>query len=755
MPKSAIPINSFNAGELSPLIEARTDISKYASGCRTLENAIPIVEGGAKKMPGTYFVESTKYANQKARLVPFSFSTTQTYILEFGDRYFRFFRNEGQIQNPAGGSLEIITPYAAADLFDLDVDTQSADVLYIFHRLYPPAKVERLSDTSWLYVLLACTGTPDVAKTSTGIAKEITAITKAADASVTCVDHGFTTGGKVYINHVAGMVQINYQIFTITVIDANTFTLGVNSSNYTTYSSGGTVVQVVNLFNGVGDYPSCGTFFEQRLVVAGSDNNPQRINGSVQGDYENFISDTGEDDYAVQFDIISGKLDRIRWLVGQQQLMWGTSGGVGRMTGSSGGALTQSNVDSKKQITTGVASVHPQIANDDILWVTRSAKTVRLLQYIWQNDKWVAPDLTRVARHITKGATKATSGITQTAFQSEPYPVFWAVRADGQLLGMTYESQEQVYAWFRIVTDGYIESVACISRDNDEDEIWIIVQRTINENTVRYVEYFKPYEIFSAIEDSFFVHCGLTWDGGDPVDITNITQANPAVVTAPGHTFVNGDKTQITGVSGMVQVNQDISQGYTVAGVSGVTFELSGIDSSATIGTPPVANWSPYVSGGSVRKVTNEVTGLGHLENKDVVALGDGAIIVEDTVSGGVLSFPYYCNLIHVGLSFVTTIEPMNPNIGSQQGTSRGKKQKINKATLCFYETFGCKIGKDSSHLYEVPFGTGVKPTLFTGDKTIDLDGNWDDEATLCIVHDRPLPFTLKAIIPRLSVNED
>jgi hypothetical protein len=167
-----------------------------------------------------------------------------------------------------------------------------------------------------------------------------------------------------------------------------------------------------------------------------------------------------------------------------------------------------------------------------------------------------------------------------------------------------------------------------------------------------------------------------------------------------------------------------------------------------------------------------------YLMGKEVQALGDGAIIFDETVAADTITFSYYCNKIHIGLPYTTTIDPMNPNIGSQQGTSRGKKQKISRATLCFYETFGCKVGSNNKKLYNVgygysiapgtlgvfgyslspgntyliPFGTGTAPTLFTGDITVDIDGGWDDEATITIVHDLPLPFTLKAIIPRLSV---
>ena len=84
MPNANVLLNSFNTGEISGLCESRSDLAKFSSACRTLENAVPLVEGGAKKMPGTYFAGATKNGTtNKARLVPFQFSTLQGAILEF------------------------------------------------------------------------------------------------------------------------------------------------------------------------------------------------------------------------------------------------------------------------------------------------------------------------------------------------------------------------------------------------------------------------------------------------------------------------------------------------------------------------------------------------------------------------------------------------------------------------------------------------------------------------------------------------
>ena len=202
MPKASPIQYSFNTGELSPTLEGRTDLNKYSSGCRTLENFIPMVQGPARRRSGTYFVEEIKNSANRSWLLRFEFSENQAYILEFGDQYIRFYTNYGQVQTGSvtawqtsqsyvvgdlrsnGGTnyyckvahtsgtfstdlsagkwyaltgtiYEIPTPYTAADLTNsnntLKLRTvQSADVVYIVHPSYAPKKLSRYSATKWI-----------------------------------------------------------------------------------------------------------------------------------------------------------------------------------------------------------------------------------------------------------------------------------------------------------------------------------------------------------------------------------------------------------------------------------------------------------------------------------------------------------------------------------------------------------------------------------------------------------------------------
>ena len=168
----------------------------------------------------------------------------------------------------------------------------------------------------------------------------------------------------------------------------------------------------------------------------------------------------------------------------------------------------------------------------------------------------------RVAQHIGFGSTAATSGIVDLDYQAEPVPILWCVRADGQLVAMTHEEKEEVFAWFRVPTTGNFKSVAVIGKEDAEDQVWVVAERSVNSSIVKYIEYFTPQNFYSVLEDCFFVHSGLTFDGGDAEDIEGITNAVPPVVSITGHSFSDGDEVKISGCVGMLEVNVGKKKSY-------------------------------------------------------------------------------------------------------------------------------------------------------------------------------------------------
>jgi len=622
---------------------------------------------------------------------------------------------------------------------------------------------------------------------------DIEGATAANPVVITCTNHGIPDGTIILITDVLGMTQLNNKVYIVAVDDDNHFHLhdyagsNVNGSGYTAYTSGGVIHPTV--FSVMGDYPGAISLFEQRMELSGSENEPQTIYGSASGDFRMFDLTIVADDSAFKYELATEKVDRIHWMMGQDYLLLGTPGGASRFGASSTtDPLTQTNVNAKKQTTFGSKNCDAELVGDAVLYVTRGGKSLREIYFTWNsadaNGGYKTTDLTILAKHIAKGATKELSGIVDSDQQQDPISIYWGVRADGQLLGMVYERDQKVVGWFRVVTgkrssvpnidtvedvtetetaDGStvtitlnrsvnaaadedvwdeVESVGVITQDDSEDEVWIVVKREIEGVTKRYIEYFKPHDFYHVLADYFGVDSGLSFDGGAALPISGITAANPPVVTCTGHTFQNGDKVRIYGVSGMTQVNQGLTDAYTVANAAANTFELSGMDGSA---------WTTYTSGGYVQKVKKILKNLDHLEGRYIDIMVDGARHPQLLVTSGSVTLSWYGNKIHAGLPFNPIIMPMKLEAGQNEGTAQGKKKRVYGLTVRFYETCTVKWGYDKDHLNDVPFGTGGVNQLFTGDKDYPFDGPMDTNGDIYITQSGPFPMTVLAIMPRIE----
>ena len=139
------PITSFNTGQVSPLIEARGDFSKYSSSCRTLENMFVTVQGPALKRPGTKYIATAKAG--QVRLIPFEFSTDDAFILEFGDNYIRFYTDSGQVLS-GGNPYEISTVYNNTDLANIQF-VQTDNEMYLVDGENKPQLLVRNGSTDW------------------------------------------------------------------------------------------------------------------------------------------------------------------------------------------------------------------------------------------------------------------------------------------------------------------------------------------------------------------------------------------------------------------------------------------------------------------------------------------------------------------------------------------------------------------------------------------------------------------------------
>lgn len=281
---------------------------------------------------------------------------------------------------------------------------------------------------------------------------------------------------------------------------------------------------VESLWTSALGFPSCGTFFEERLWIAGTATYPDTAWGSKVGDYENFSMGTNAAD-AIEVSLGGRKVNVIRWIEPRDYLILGTMSGEWRLgPEDSGSAITPSNITAKEQPTRkGCSNYMPVTIDSSTLFIQRAGRKIRELTFKFEKDTFVAPDLTLLAEHVTE------SGLVDMAYQQEPFSLLWCVRDDGMLIALTYLREEEVVGWSQFpMGTAEVESVAVIP-GTGYDELWAIIKRTVNGGTVRYVEMLE--EVFNESSatyiandglNAFFVDSGLTYNSSSTTTISGL-----------------------------------------------------------------------------------------------------------------------------------------------------------------------------------------------------------------------------------------
>lgn len=285
-----------------------------------------------------------------------------------------------------------------------------------------------------------------------------------------------------------------------------TYTSGAPTDTGTTWA------WAKSAWNSDDGYPDKVTFFRNRLVFA----RDQTLWFSVSADYENFYAkEFGQilDDSAITLSVPFDRVSVINYIKSSKAGLLVGSTDQEALCSQASTASPFSPSNSKIDITTsyGSKNIDPLPIDDVVLFVQRFGKKVRALQYQFQTDNFIAEDITVLAEHITQ------NGIVDIDFAKEPHNIMWAVKGDGTLIGLTYNRLQNVLAWHKhtIGGNGFVESICVLpSYDGSTDDLFMIVKRTINGQTKRYIEYLTyPFQINDDITDAYYVDCGGVYDG--------------------------------------------------------------------------------------------------------------------------------------------------------------------------------------------------------------------------------------------------
>lgn len=521
---------SFSGGEISPEMFGRFDDAKYQSGLARCRNFITKPQGPAENRPGFAFVRAVKDSTKKVRLIPFTYSTTQTMVIEMGPGYFRF-HTQGATLMSGGVPYEIANPYAEADLFDVHY-VQSADVLTLVHPNYAPRELRRLGATNWQLTTLsfaapiAAPGAPTLVAAGHTAVKYtyyyvVTAVDSegvsesAASAASSAGGNLFETGATVTISWAAVAGASRYNVYKMQGglygYIGQTAGLSIVDDNISP-DLGKTPPIYDSVFNAAGDYPGAVSYFEQRRCFAGTTNKPQNIWMTKSGTETNMsYSLPIRDDDRIAFRVAAREANTIRHIVPLTQLLLLTSSAEWRVTSVNSDAITPSTISVRPQSYVGSSNVQPVIINNTLIYGAARGGHVRELAYNWQASGFITGDLSLRAPHLFD-----TFDIVDMAYAKAPQPMVWFVSTSGRLLGLTYVPEQQVGAWHWHDTDGVFESCTVVA-EGGEDALYCVIRRTINGASVRYVERMASRQ-FSDQADAFFVDCGATYSGV-PADV--------------------------------------------------------------------------------------------------------------------------------------------------------------------------------------------------------------------------------------------
>lgn len=503
--------NNLSSGELSPLLYTRTDIQQYANGSKKLLNAIPLVEGGAKKRPGTRFRGLFAGA---LRLIPFIPSSEDTYMLILGISTMKVF-------NPRTQSIvwETATPYNSAQKVR---EVQFAHTRYRMYFVQGDTPVYRFitseSFDTWQFAPFVFSvqptdevGTsPNVALKPSGIdvGKNISltasafptwisteqyligdrviyssqtwralADSKNSEPSGTNGNWEAVTSGDASVftsDHIGAIVTINSGQVKITSITSATVVKGdvlvALTADIQAIAKSWTLNSLA--FTGTTGYPRTVVFFKQRLVFANTKTSPNQMWFSSIGNDGDYLEAT-EDADAFSIASSSAQSDNI--------LHMAQRGGVVALTGgsefliSSTGALTPASAQIDQHTSYGVQKdVRPCLVGNQLLFVQRGGERLRAMSYSFEVDGLTSPELSAIAPHMPN----EHNGIKEMTYQQTPYSLVWMVLNDGKVATITLNRDQDMNAWALHDFGGTVLSMCSLPTSTGADQCYMLVSRS-------------------------------------------------------------------------------------------------------------------------------------------------------------------------------------------------------------------------------------------------------------------------------------
>jgi hypothetical protein len=516
-----------------------------------------------------------------------------------------------------------------------------------------------------------------------------------------------------------------------------------------------------SVFAAVDQYPSAVSSFQQRRFFGNTNSAPELLRGSRTAIPASFTTSTPQqDDDALSFQLASRELNEVRHIADLGRLLVFASSGEWIAEGDNSNILKPSAINARRFSAHGSAYLPPIIIGTSAIYVQARNTVVRDLR-VDSVQGISSNELSVFAAHLFDGYT-----IVDWDFAQIPHNIAWVVRSDGVMLGLTYLPEQDVWGWHRHDTDGTIEGV-CVVPEGSEDAVYLVVNRTINGSTVRYVERMSSRAItaLTDVRDLIFMDAALTYDGRN-TGATTMTLSG-------GSAWDNTETITITrSVSGFASSNVgDAVVFYDSAGAELFRVDITAYSSGTVVtGRPnksvPAAFRSAAVTAWGL--AVHSVSGLSHLNGEAVSIVGDGYVLASPnnseygtavTVSAGVVALSRPSVVVHVGLPYLSDLETLD--IDTASGPSlKPFKMLVDKVSLvveksrAFYVGQRLPSGSDPLQDLDIVKFRDIDDeyditALKTGDYECTIQGRYSKDGRVFVRQADPVPTSILAVIPQ------
>ncbi len=813
MPQMRTLTKGFNGGELTPEFFGQLTDSKYQTGLATCRNFLVLPHGPVANRPGLEFVKAVKDSTKATRMLPFAYSTTQTFALEAGEEYFRFHTNGGTLlagtatawsnatayvvgdlasrlgvtyycilahtnQQPPNATywyplpstaFEVPTPYQEEDLFDLHY-VQSSDVLTLVHPTYAPRELRRLGATYWVLStisfvseLAAPGGIAATATVATGTGLATMRYTATAVGSTgieeglagtpdDCSNNLLTTGNYNTITWSSVSGAARYNVYK----QSNGLYGYIGQTDALTFQDDNITADISrtppianNPFSGANNFPQAVSYFEQRRAFGGTNNLLQTLWMTRSGTESNLAYSIPTRDD----DAISVRITAAQANTIRHIVPLQD---MMLLTSSAIWRITSINTDAitptsiSRKIVSGAGASNVQpVITDNNNLIYATSRGSHLRELGFAANAQTSGYTTA---DLSLRAPHLFDGfdIVDMAYAQAPQPLIWNASSSGKLIGLTYVPEQQVSALHQ--HDTYTRAGM-----STIESTCVVAEGSEDALYVvvrrringAYVRYIERLHSRAFAVLSDAFFVDSGATYDNPKDITAITKANPGVVTSVAHGFSNGGIIDLSDIEGMTELN---NLRFIAASVTADTFALTDEDGN-NVNT---SAYSTYLAGGYAREaITVIASGLSHLEGETLNILGNGAVFPQQTVTSGTITLEHPCSRIHLGLPIEADIETL-PLALDLEAFGQGRQKNVNKVWLRVNRSSGVFAGPSFDKLKEAKIRTdevyGRPPDLQTREIPITLTPTWADSGSVCARQSDPLPLTITSMTIEASI---